>query len=102
MRSFAPRMKPRFLLHTLTTALSLLATLAAQAEVKLTALFSEHMPQSGKPLAVWGWAAPDEKISVTISGQAMNAKAESDGSWKVTLDALDASALATTALHRPR
>ncbi|MFZ4766765.1 MAG: sialate O-acetylesterase [Roseimicrobium sp.] len=65
--------------------------------VKLPALFSDHMVlQSGKPAAVWGWAAPGEEVRVSTVGQTKTAQAGPDGRWKVTLDAMKPSTTSTT------
>jgi sialate O-acetylesterase len=39
---------------------------------------------------VWGWAEPDEKVTVKIAGQEKTATAGSDGAWHVILDPLPA------------
>ncbi|MGC8644543.1 MAG: sialate O-acetylesterase [Isosphaeraceae bacterium] len=61
----------------------------ARAEVKLPALFSDHMVlQRDQKDKVWGWADPGEEITVTIKDQSKTATAGSDGSWHVMLDPL--------------
>ena len=63
----------------------------ARADVKLPALFTDHMVlQQGQGDRVWGWADPDEEVSVSINGQTKSAKAGQDGKWLVTLDPLTA------------
>jgi sialate O-acetylesterase len=100
-RSFAPRMKLRFLFKFLTAAATLTGALSAQAEVKLAALFSDHLVlQSGKPVPVWGWASPGEEVTVTVAGQSKSAKAGDDGKWMVKLDALKESSEPTTLTAR--
>jgi sialate O-acetylesterase len=64
---------------------------ALHADIKLPALFGDHMVlQQGKPDKIWGWADPGEDITVAISGQTKTAKAGADGGWYVTLDPLPA------------
>lgn len=64
----------------------------AHADVKLPAIFADHMVlQRGKPDPVWGWADPGEEVTVKFGGQTKTATAGADGAWKVTLDALEAS-----------
>ncbi len=76
----------------LVLSLSLLATALLHADVKLPALFSDHIVlQRGKPVAVWGWADPGEEVTVKFGEQSKKATAGKDGAWKVTLDALQAS-----------
>ncbi len=63
----------------------------AFAEVKLPAVFSEHMVlQRDKPIPVWGWADAGESVAVSIAGQTKTTKADGEGRWTVQLDALDA------------
>jgi len=63
---------------------------SAMSEVKLPALFTDHMVlQRGQAVPVWGWAAPNEKVTVTFRDQTRTATADADGRWSVTLDALD-------------
>jgi sialate O-acetylesterase len=63
----------------------------ARAEVKLPALFSDHMVlQRDQPAKVWGWATPGEEVKVQIAGQTKTAKTADDGSWSVQLDPLPA------------
>ncbi|MDZ4288322.1 MAG: sialate O-acetylesterase [Prosthecobacter sp.] len=64
----------------------------AQAEVKLPALFSDNLVlQQKKPIAVWGWAAPDEDVSVRFAGQTQVTRADLDGRWRISFDPLPAS-----------
>ncbi len=63
------------------------------AEVRVPALFSDHMVlQSREPASVWGWASPGEKVTVAIGGQSQSATAGPDGKWTLKLGALEASA----------
>jgi sialate O-acetylesterase len=74
-------------------ALFLLTSAAlSEAEVKLPALFTDHMVlQRDAVLPVWGWAGAGEEISVEFSGQKKLTRADSDGKWQVKLDPLQAS-----------
>jgi sialate O-acetylesterase len=59
------------------------------AEVKPSALFSDHMVlQQGMPVPVWGTAAPGEAVTVAFNGQTRTATAAPDGKWMVRLDKL--------------
>lgn len=63
---------------------------SVQADVRLPALFSDHMVlQQDMALPVWGWADPGEKITVSIAGQTKSATAGSDGKWKLSLDKVE-------------
>src|SRR5262249_45090409 len=71
-------------------ALSLvLISLPALADVRLPAIFTDHMVlQQGQKNRVWGSADPGEDVIITIAGQKQTAKASDKGKWQVTLDAL--------------
>lgn len=70
--------------------------LPVRADVRLPNLFGDHMVlQRNKPVPVWGWADPGEKVSVTLAqpgtgGKPINVKAGKDGKWRVDLPALEA------------
>jgi len=43
-------------------------TAAAAESLRLAKIFSDHMVlQQGKPIKVWGWAAPGERVSITLT-----------------------------------
>src|SRR5262245_50546321 len=71
-------------------ALSLvLISLPALADVRLPAIFTDHMVvQQGQKNRVWGSADPGEDVIITIAGQRQSAKANEKGKWQVTIDAL--------------
>lgn len=97
MRYYPRDMKLPILLTT-TLLLTHLAHLSA-AELKLAALFSDHMVlQREKPVSVWGWADADEKLTVEFGGQKKAAAADANGKWQVRLDPLPASAEPRTLL----
>ncbi len=82
-------------LHTIALMIALLLgqlpALHAD-ELKLAALFSDHMViQREQAVPVWGWAKPGEEISVEFAAQKKTAKANAEGRWTVTLDPLKAS-----------
>ena len=55
-------------------------------------LFQSNMVlQRDKPIAVWGWAEPGEKVTVSLGGKKASATAGKDRSWKVKLDAMPVS-----------
>ncbi len=71
--------------------LVLVLSCVARADVKLPAVFGDHMVlQRDVPLAVWGWADPGEKVTVTLGEQSKTATAGQDGRWKIKLDPLPA------------
>jgi len=66
--------------------------LLSGAEVKLAAVFSEHMVlQRDKPLPVWGWHTPGETVKVEFGGQSKSTVADINGKWRVVLDPMSAS-----------
>jgi len=60
--------------------------------------------QRDKPVAIWGWADPGEKVTVSFAGQTADATAGPDRSWKVALKPMPASntpqAMAIKGKHR--
>ncbi|MCX7010643.1 MAG: sialate O-acetylesterase [Kiritimatiellaeota bacterium] len=71
------------------------------AELKLVAVFSDHMVlQRDVPVPVWGTATPGERVTVEFApstgsgqgGQKKTATADANGKWLVKLDPLKASA----------
>ena len=62
----------------------------SRADVKLHALFSDHMVlQQNAPVMVWGWADEGEEVTVEIAKRKGSAKAK-DGRWMVKLRKLEA------------
>jgi sialate O-acetylesterase len=58
----------------------------ARADVSLPAIIGDHMVlQQDAPAPIWGWAAPDEKVTVKIGDQEAQATADGDGKWLVKL-----------------
>ncbi|HUS92762.1 MAG TPA: hypothetical protein VM695_12970 [Phycisphaerae bacterium] len=60
--------------------------------IRLPNIFGDRMVlQRGKPVKVWGWAEPGEKLTVRFAGQSKPAVADAKGDWSVTLDPMQAS-----------
>ena len=54
-------------------------------------LFQTNMVlQRDKPINIWGWAAPGEKVTVSFGNKQQTATADKDRVWKVTLRAMQA------------
>ena len=52
------------------------------SQIKVAKIFSNHMVlQRGIAVPVWGWAEPDEQVSVTFDGKRYEATARDDGKW---------------------
>lgn len=70
----------------------LLAGIAARAEVKLPALIGDNMVLMQEvPANVWGWAAPQEKVTVKLGAKTAEAVADAEGHWSVKLEGLAAN-----------
>ena len=83
---------------TLFGLLVSLVGLTAQAEVKLPAVFGDHMVlQQNQKINVWGWADAGEHVQVSIGDVKSDlTSADKEGNWRVELPALKASKVATT------
>lgn len=69
------------------------AATLAQADVKLPAIFSDHMVlQQKQTNRVWGWDAPGTVVKVEFSGQTVSGTADGEGKWSVKLDPVPANA----------
>ena len=69
---------------------ALLTAVATQADVKLPALFTDHMVlQQGKLIPVWGWADEGEKVTVEFRGRTVIAYAK-EGKWNALLPKFNA------------
>jgi hypothetical protein len=80
-----PAFRP--LLAALTLTLAALTNL--HAEVRLPAIFSDHMVlQRDADVMVWGWAEAGEEVSVGLAGQVQTTKADVAGKWRVQLSKL--------------
>lgn len=78
----------RVILLAITCFTIFCATATSQAEVRLPQIFGDHMVlQREKPIPVWGWADPGEKISVSLGNDIASAVAGNDGKWMVKLPA---------------
>jgi len=58
--------------------------------------------QRDKPIRIWGWAEPGEKVTVTFNGNTQTCTAAADRSWKVELPALPASSEPRTLVVKGR
>jgi sialate O-acetylesterase len=84
---------------TTRTAFALIAVLALgasftlAAELRLARHFGDGMVlQRDKPVTVRGFADPGASVALSFAGQSKSAKADADGQWSVTLDAMAANA----------
>ena len=64
----------------------------ARADVKLPAIFGDHMVlQRGMKLPVWGTADAGEQVTVKVARQERTAKADETGKWRVVLEPVEAT-----------
>ena len=57
-----------------------------KAQLKTARLFTDHMVlQRNKDIPVWGWAAKNARVKVSLNGETVSAKADEDGNWKIWL-----------------
>lgn len=84
----------RFSIRAAALAASLVcSTVSLRADVRLPAIISDHMVlQAELPAPVWGWADPNEQVTVVFAGQSKSAAAAADGRWRITLDKLASTA----------
>lgn len=71
---------------------AMLAANTAFADVKLPAIIGSNMVlQREVPVTVWGWADPDEEVSVAIGDNQAKTKANADGRWQTQLKPVTAT-----------
>ena len=64
---------------------------SASAEVRLPRLLSDNMVlQRDRPIPIWGWAKPDEKVTVSLGNSSASTTAAANGQWSVKLPKLSA------------
>lgn len=58
------------------------------AQIRLPKLIGDNMVlQRDQPVTIWGWAAPKEKVTVTLKNKNYNTITPADGQWKIQLPA---------------
>ena len=63
-----------------------------RAEVSVPRCFTDNgVLQRGKPICVWGWADPNEEVTVSFNGTSATTVTSQKGNWKVELPAQEAS-----------
>lgn len=64
---------------------------SAQAEIRLPKVFASHMVlQRQKPIVIWGWAEPNETVTVKLASESRQVQADDHGDWKAVLPAMNA------------
>jgi sialate O-acetylesterase len=73
------------------TLIILIASFAT-ADVRLPAIISDNMViQADTKAPIWGWAAPNETVTVSIGKQKQTATADANGKWMVKLKPMKSS-----------
>jgi len=87
---FAGFWRRRDFIASLAIALGLLLSgTPLRAEVKIAGVFSDHMVlQRDMNVPVWGWAEPNEMVTIAIGDQSKQTTADQSGKWSVKLDAM--------------
>jgi hypothetical protein len=82
---------------TLRLCCLLLLASPALADVRLPAIFSDHLVlQAGVNVPVWGWADAGEEVTLSLAGQSVVARTGADGRWKTNFPPMKAQAEALT------
>ena len=72
--------------RTIVLLLAVTLTTTVLANVKLPKIFGNDMVlQRNKPINIWGWASPNEKVTVQFNRQTKTTTATTEGKWLVTL-----------------
>lgn len=76
---------------SMATLAVLLTANLLQADVKLSKVFGDHMVlQQERPIRLFGWADPGERVTATLADQTATATAGADGYFRVELPAMKA------------
>src|SRR5271170_7614886 len=82
----APFMNLTNLCRSASLVLLALGIPAAKGEVKLPRILSSRMVlQRDRPIHLWGWSEPGEKISASINGASQSTTADRLGTWELYL-----------------
>lgn len=77
----------------LLPALLLISAVPATADVRLPAIFSDHMVlQQDKRITVWGWGKAGEEVTVTLGDAATKVTTDPSGKWSAHLPETKAAA----------
>jgi len=67
--------------------LAMLVAAGACAEIRLPAIFGDHMVlQRDARAPIWGWAGPGDEVTVILGEQTAKCTADLDGRWRTALD----------------
>ena len=75
----------------LSLLLSLFFCLSIQAQIRLPKLISDNIIlQRDQVVKIWGWASPNEKITVLFNKRSFKTTTSQDGKWELSLPAQSA------------
>ncbi len=76
-------MKKRYFIFILL----LVGCFSVKAKVTIASIFSDNMVlQRNTKIPIWGWASPNEKITVQFHNQTKSTHTNNDGKWMLRLD----------------
>lgn len=76
----------------LLVAIFALCSLSTNAKILLPQILSSNMVlQRDKPINIWGFASPDEKVEVAFAGQKKQTITDKEGNWLIVLAPLKTS-----------
>src|ERR1700741_1701000 len=65
--------------------------LQSHAQLSTARIFGDHMVlQRNQDIPVWGWSNKGSKVSASLNGQKISAKADDQGNWKVVFKPMEA------------
>ncbi len=77
--------------HRLLLIILLFGSVPAMAQVRLPRIVRDSMVlQRDATIRVWGWASPNENVTVKINGKMYKTKTAADSSWQVSIAPLKA------------
>src|SRR5688572_23377997 len=69
-----------------TTLVLFALVVTCHAQIRLPKILSDNMVlQRNKPITLWGWANPKEKVTVEFNKQRKSAQADVNGNWRLAL-----------------
>ena len=76
----------------LVLACGFLSAQDTPTKFQIHSLFQSNMIlQRSKPVDVWGWSKPGDKVTVKFAEKSITSTADKDGKWKTTLPAMEAN-----------
>jgi sialate O-acetylesterase len=82
----------RRILKPIIILIAILLANTLYSQVHLHHIFDNNMVlQREKPVRVWGWATPGERVKVEFNGQSKSSIAADEGEWQVYLDSMPAN-----------